>query len=137
MTTFGAIQTSGSGLHVMRRWMDAVADNMANLNTVRPMDQPAFQQRMIVAESVGYGGAAASGNGGTRVAGVAWGNPEGRLVHEPGHPMADEQGYVRYPDVDMGDQMVQMMLAQRGYQANLSVVDRAREAYQAALQLGK
>src|SRR3712207_8293846 len=43
----------------------------------------------------------------------------------------------RYPDIDMGDQMVQLLMAQRGYQANLAVVERATSAYQAALQLGK
>jgi flagellar basal-body rod protein FlgC len=44
---------------------------------------------------------------------------------------------VRYPDIDMGDQMVALIMAQRGYQANLAVVERATNAYQAALQLGK
>ena len=46
-------------------------------------------------------------------------------------------GYVRYPDIDLGDQMTQLLMAQRGYQANLAVVERATNAYQAALQLGK
>jgi flagellar basal-body rod protein FlgC len=58
-------------------------------------------------------------------------------VHEPGNPLADKDGNVRYPDIDLGDQMTQMMMAQRGYQANLAVIDRATQAYQAALQLGK
>jgi flagellar basal-body rod protein FlgC len=44
---------------------------------------------------------------------------------------------VKYPDIDLGDQMTQMMMAQRGYQANLQTIDRATQAYQAALQLGK
>mgnify|MGYP002779002751 CR=1 FL=1 len=65
------------------------------------------------------------------------GDPEGRIVYEPDHPMANADGYVRYPDIDLGDQMVQLLMAQRGYQANLAVVERATSAYQAALQLGK
>jgi flagellar basal-body rod protein FlgC len=68
---------------------------------------------------------------------VALGSAAGRLVYDPSHPLADAGGYVRYPDVDLGQQMGQLIMAQRGYQANLSVVDRAREAYQAALQLGR
>ena len=52
-------------------------------------------------------------------------------------PLADDDGYVKYPDIDLGDQMSQMIMAQRGYQANLAVVERATEAYRAALQLGK
>ena len=51
--------------------------------------------------------------------------------------LADELGYVRVPDIDLGDQMTQLMIAQRGYQANLSVVKHAQDAYTSALQLGK
>ena len=139
MAIFGAIQTSGSGLSVHRKWLDAVADNIANVNTVRGTGEAAFQARYVVARADAYdrNGSLPGVDGGARVAGVTWGNPEGRLVHQPGHPLADAEGMVRYPDIDMGDQMVQMMVAQRGYQANLSVIDRARDAYLAALQLGK
>jgi flagellar basal-body rod protein FlgC len=70
------------------------------------------------------------------VAGVVLGDPEGRLVHQPDHPLADAEGMVRYPSVDLGDQMTQLIVAQRGYQANLSVIDRARDAYLQALQIG-
>jgi flagellar basal-body rod protein FlgC len=58
-------------------------------------------------------------------------------VHEPAHPLADADGNVRYPDIDLGSQMTQLIMAQRGYQANLAVVDRAKDAYTAALQLGR
>jgi flagellar basal-body rod protein FlgC len=72
-----------------------------------------------------------------QVGGAVFGNGEGRLVFEPNHPLADANGYVRYPDIDMSEQMGSMIMAQRGYQANLAVVDRARTAYEAALQLGR
>ena len=72
-----------------------------------------------------------------QVAGTELGSAEGRMVYEPDNPLADADGYVRYPDIDMGDQMTQLIMAQRGYQANLSAIDRATEAYQQALQLGK
>ena len=72
-----------------------------------------------------------------RAARAEFGSGEGRLVYEPDHPLADDTGYVKYPDIDLGDQMSQMIMAQRGYQANLAVVERATNAYQAALQLGK
>jgi flagellar basal-body rod protein FlgC len=51
--------------------------------------------------------------------------------------MADAEGYVRYPDIDMSSQMTQLIMAQRGYQANAAIVDRAKESYQAALQIGR
>jgi len=134
MAIFDTLGISASGLMVNRKWMDAVSDNMSNLNTVNPYDDEPFRERLIVAQAVDYG----SGTGGVRVARAEFGgDPEGRIVYEPDHPLANEEGYVRYPDIDMGDQMVSLMMAQRGYQANLAVVERATNAYQAALRLGK
>jgi flagellar basal-body rod protein FlgC len=134
MSTFDSLGIAGSGLLTHRKWLDAVSDNIANINTVVSPDEAPFRERMVVAQAVDYG----SGQGGVRVAQATFGgDPAGRLVHEPGNPLADADGYVRYPDIDLGEQMTQMIMAQRGYQANLAVVDRATQAYQAALQLGR
>lgn len=131
MAIFGILGTSSSGLHVYRTWLDAVSDNIANLRTARRPTDPAFQERLVTAESAGDQlGAGAQ-------VGVAFGNAQGRLVYEPNNPMADAQGMVRYPDMDLGDQMTNLILAQRGYQANLAVIERARDAYTQALNIGK
>ena len=58
-------------------------------------------------------------------------------MYEPDNPLAEEDGNVKYPDIDMSSQMVQLIMAQRGYQANAAVVDRAKEAYEAALKIGQ
>jgi flagellar basal-body rod protein FlgC len=71
------------------------------------------------------------------VGGVALGSAEGRLTYQPDHPLADAQGYVRLPDVDLSSQMTQLIMAQRAYQANAAVVDRAKATYEAALQIGR
>ena len=130
---FDSLDISGSGLSVHRRWMDAVSDNIANINTVSSTDGEAFKERMVVAQAVDYG----SGEGGVRVDRTELGSVEGRMTYEPDNPLADDQGYVRRPDIDLGDQMTQLIQAQRSYQANLSSIDRATDAYRAALQLGK
>lgn len=135
MAIFGTLQTAGSGLTVYRTWLDAVADNVANINTVTSTDDEAFRARFVVAQA--RQAESASGVGGVDVLGVVFGDPEGRLLYDPGHPLADEEGLVRAPDIDLGDQMVQMMLAQRAYQANLAVIDRARDAYQQAIAIGR
>jgi flagellar basal-body rod protein FlgC len=133
MAIFDTLGISGSGLMVHRKWLDAVSDNISNINTATRTNENAFQERFVVAQSVDYG----SGSGGVRVARAEFGAPAGRLVYDPEHPLADAEGYVKFPDIDLGDQMTQMMIAQRGYQANLAVVERATNMYQAALQLGK
>ena len=132
MAMFSAFAVAGTGLRATRKWLDAVSDNIANINDVAPTSGRAFQARMVVAQAENYGSA-----GGVRVTGAAFGDPQGRVVYQPDHPLADEGGYVRVPDIDLGDQMTQMMIAQRGYQANLSVVKTAQDAYASALQLGK
>ncbi len=130
---FDALNISGTGLYAHRKWLDAVSDNIANINTVSSTDGEAFKERFVVAQAVDYG----SGEGGVRVAGAKFGDGEGRLVYEPTHPLADAEGYVRYPDIDLGEQMTQLIMAQRGYQANIASIERATDAYRAALNLGK
>ena len=131
---FGAMGIAGTGLTVYRKWLDAVSDNIANMNNASATNADAFQARYVVAQAVDYGG----GTEGVQVGGaVLSGKTEGRMVYEPDHPLADENGYVKYPDIDLGDQMSQLMMAQRGYQANVAVIERAKDAYTAALRLGK
>jgi flagellar basal-body rod protein FlgC len=126
---FDALGIIGSGMHVHQTWMDAISDNISNVNTVRPAGEPAFQARYVLAQSVGSGGAA--------VAGVALGSAEGRMVFDPTHPLADPKGYVRLPAIDLAEQMTNLIMAQRGYQANAANLDRVRASYQAALQMGR
>jgi flagellar basal-body rod protein FlgC len=130
MSTFNAIGVAGTGVTVYRKWLDAVSDNIANIDNVTRTSEPAFQARYVIAQE------ALDGNG-AQVGGIAYGSAEGRLTYEPDNPMADTEGYVRRPDIDLGSQMAQMMMAQRSYQANLAVVDRARDSYTAAINLGK
>ncbi|MHC6219502.1 flagellar basal body rod protein FlgC [Arthrobacter sp. MMS24-S77] len=128
--TFDAIGIAGSALTVHRKWLDAVSDNLANMNTATRSNGKAFQARYIEA-------AEGSDGTGVYVKGTPQGSATGRLVYQPDHPLADAQGYVRYPDIDLAEQMGSLIVAQRGYQANAQVVDRARETYLAALEIGK
>ena len=113
MSTFDVLRISGSGLYANRKWMDAVSDNLANINTATSTDQAAFQERMIVVQAADYG----SGQGGVQVAGAQFGSAEGRLVYEPENALAGavldgfgddhpllERVLVRAPHgVDVGD----------------------------------
>jgi flagellar basal-body rod protein FlgC len=130
MSTFNAIGVAGTGVTLHRKWLDAVADNIANVDNVSRTSENAFQARYVIAQQ------AQDGNG-VQVGGIALGSAEGKLSYEPDNPLADTEGYVRRADIDLGSQMAQMIMAQRAYQANLSVVDRARDSYTAAINLGK
>ena len=128
--TFDAIGIAGTSMNVHRKWLDAVADNIANVNTAKSTDEEAFRARYLRAQE-------GEGVSGVYVASAEFGDAEGRMVYEPEHELADADGYVRYPDIDLGEQMSSLIIAQRGYQASAAVVERARSSYEAALQIGK
>jgi flagellar basal-body rod protein FlgC len=130
---FESLNISGSGMTVHQTWMDAISDNIANINTVRPTNESAFQARYVVAQAQ-EGGQVGSG---VAVAGIQLSNGAGVLAFDPNNPLADAQGMVRRPDIDLGEQMTDMIMAQRGYQANIANLDRVRSAYQAAIQMGR
>jgi flagellar basal-body rod protein FlgC len=136
MSIFPVFQTAGSGLRTHRIWMDAVADNIANINTVRPFEEAAFQERFVIASAVRSENNDPPGvGGGSTVARIEYGSAEGRYRFQPDHPYANEEGIVRYPDMNLGDQMTSLIMAQRAYEMNLAVVDRARDSYMQALSI--
>ncbi len=131
---FATLDVARSGMGVYKTWLNAVADNVANIDNVTSTDQPAFRERFVLVQSAED----ASGAGaGARVAGALFGDPQGQVLYEPNHPLADENGMIRRPDINLGDQMVLVQLAQRGYQANVNTFERAREAYESALSIGR
>jgi flagellar basal-body rod protein FlgC len=135
MSIFSAINTSGSGLSTMRSWLDVLANNIANVNTVKPTSGAAFQASYLEVSEIPDDGTGTGG--GVQVTDLRKSDPAGRLTYLPTSPMADANGYVRMPDIDMGEQMGNLIMAQRGFQANAAVVDRARDVYEAAINIGK
>lgn len=136
MSLFSAISTSGTGMTTYRTWIDVIANNMANINTVKPTSGAAFQAQYVQAQDIsGQNGDAVGG--GVEITGLPQSSAAGRLTYDPSNPLADAKGYVRLPDIDMGEQMGNLIMAQRGFQANAAVVDRAHETYQDAINIGK
>ena len=129
MGAFDLLRIASSSLGMHQTWLDALANNIANVSTIKPTSQNAFQAQTVVAE--------ARAGGGVQVGGIVEGDPAGRLEYAPDHPLADAQGYVRAPEVDMASQMSQLVMAQRGFQASVQVTKDAQETYQSALSIGR
>jgi flagellar basal-body rod protein FlgC len=129
MGAFDMMNIAGSGLAMHQSWLDCLSYNISNVNTATTTGEAAFQAQYAMARSVE--------GGGVELSGIALGGPEGRLVHEPDHPLADAEGYVRMPDIDLGAQMSQLILAQRGFQAQSSVIRNAQDVYSSALSIGR
>jgi flagellar basal-body rod protein FlgC len=120
-------------MDVYQVWLDAIADNVANINNVSPTDEPAFQERIVVAQAAERG----RRFDGVAVKSIEFGDPYGDVVYEPNHILADEDGFVRMPKVNLAHQMTHMLVAQRAYQANVTAFRTARDAYQRALEIGR
>jgi len=133
MGAFDMLHIAGSGLAMHQTWLDALSYNISNVNTVRSTSDSAFQAQYVQAQNV----TGPSGGEGVQVSGIALGDATGRLVYQPDHPLADADGYVRMPDIDMGSQMSQLIMAQRGFQAQASVVKNAQDVYASALSIGR
>ena len=129
MSAFELLRIASTSLGMHQTWLDALANNIANVNTMRRTDEDAFQAQMVNAR--------ARAEGGVEVASIEYGDAEGRMTYQPDHPLADENGYVRAPDIDMGSQMSQLIMAQRGFQASVQVTKNAQDTYNSALQIGR
>ncbi|GGI06685.1 flagellar basal body rod protein FlgC [Egicoccus halophilus] len=133
--SFSSMNIGRTGVGFAHHWLDTIAHNIANANTVAPGGEEPFRALQLVARPLGGGPFASTGSG-VHVAQQVRDGGDPARTYDPDHPLADEQGTVTQPVVDLGSQMVDMMIAQRAYQANLRTVESAKEAYQAALRLG-
>ena len=129
MGAFDMLRIANSSLGMHQTWLDALAHNIANASTVRATSEAAFQEQLVVAT--------ARPDGGVDVSGIELGDAEGILQHAPDHPLADADGMVRAPGMDMSVQMTSLVQAQRGFQASVQVTRTAQDAYTAALQIGQ
>jgi flagellar basal-body rod protein FlgC len=126
---FGAMDAAASGVTLGRTWMDVISDNVANVNTVRAAGEEPFRASLVIASS-------RPGTDGVSVAGFREQGGAPDVVYDPENPLADSAGYVTRPKVDLTEEMTNMLMAQRLYQANLSVMQQARDSYAQALRIG-
>ena len=126
---FEMLRIANTSLGAHQTWLDALGDNIANVNTVRSMNDSAYQAKFVVFQP--------RADGGVDVAGTAASSAQGRVVSMPDSPLADADGYVRAPDVDMASEMSQLIMAQRGYQSSVQVTKTAQDSYNSALSIGE
>jgi flagellar basal-body rod protein FlgC len=136
MRVFKPVDIAGSGLTAHRAMLDVISENLANANTTRTEDGgpyrrkvPLFEERLVEAEK------GRMESGGVIVKEIGVDDAPPRMVYDPGHPDANEEGYVAYPNVSVIREMADMMAASRAYEANLEVVESAKAMWEAATEL--
>lgn len=135
---------AASGLSAQRTRLDAISANIANAETTRGVDGAPYRRKVVRLEAAGFepvlsdAGATAAGEealGGVKVVGVEEDLSEGPLVYDPGHPDADENGYVRMPNVDISTEMVDLMETRRLFEANATVFQAIKSMLRRSTQL--
>lgn len=135
MADFSSLDISASGLSAQRRRMDVVAENIANAETTRTAQGGPYQRKQVVFQALpnAPGGA----GGGVTVTEVAADPRPPRLVYRPGHPDANADGYVKMPNVNILEEMVDMVSATRSYEANVAAINAAKQMTRKALEIGR
>jgi flagellar basal-body rod protein FlgC len=139
MDILDTLNIAATGMGAQRVRLQAVASNLANARTTRTDEGGPYQRKMPVFESRAvdpFGDMLSRELSTVEVTGLETSTGE-RLVHDPGHPDADEDGYVAYPDIDILSEMVDMMTAARSYEANARAVDTTRDMAMRALDIGR
>jgi flagellar basal-body rod protein FlgC len=161
MNLFGVMDVSGSALQAERLRAEVVASNMANANTTRTPQGGPYKRQQVVFESQANDqgafanhflsqGAGFNGNGleindpesrgdigGVKIAAVVSDNSPGVRRYDPGHPDADKNGYVTFPDINPLTEMVDLMSATRAYDLNSSAVEATKGMITASLDILK
>lgn len=130
---FGSFDISGSALSAQRVRLDTIASNMANISTTRGVDgKPGPYRRQFAvfeAQRTQDGGA------GVRVAKIQEDPSEFKLKFEPGHPDADNRGFVAYPNVDLSVEYVNALEATRAYEANVTAIETTKSMVSSSLRI--
>lgn len=144
MSLFPSISIAGTGVNADQTWLDAIASNVANMNDTVSPNQQVYQPQLIDVAPVstspvnlpGVSNATTNGLGaGVQVTGVSTYSPNGILAYDPTNPLANAQGYVRQAGVNLPDELGNLVNAQTSYQANVSVINHAKTAYQSVLNI--
>ena len=147
MSFFDAIDLAASGLTAERVRMDVTSENLANAQTTQGANGQPYQRQEVVLQQVGGGfSAALSGAmgsaggpvaGGVQVGGIVNDPTPDQSVYDPGNPAANAQGYVKMPNVNPVNEMVDMIDESRSYQSDVTAMTTAKQMYEKTLDLLK
>lgn len=146
MDIFSALDIGASGMSAQRTLMNTISMNLANIKTTRTMDGSGpYVRKSVALQSTPvdspFSQAMASAMdkelAGVKVTGLVNDNRPARMVYEPGHPDANADGYVAYPDINVVEEMANMITAMRSYEASSASIGTAKNMFNKALEIGK
>ena len=148
MSFFKTLDISASALTAQSLRMDVIAQNVANANTTRTDDGTPYRRKTVIFQekNQNFSNVLAGeksvkpntgGNGGVEVSQILVDETPYELVYDPSHPDANDEGYVQMPNVDITREYVDMILASRSYEANITVMNTTKRMALKAFDIGK
>lgn len=138
MNLLSGIAPTSSALEAEKLRMDLIAQNIANAFTTKDADGGAYKRKVPNFESYMTGSGPSEGKlSAVRLSNISEDPTPGKLIYNPGHPDADENGMVEMPNVEVSKEMVDLIAASRAYEANLQVARTARQMARQALSIGR
>lgn len=147
MALMNIFDIAGSGMSAQSVRLNTTASNIANAESVATNSEDTYRARQPVFEAqmrsalrdspFDFNSQAMNAGQGVRVMGVVESDAPYQMRYEPGHPFADDNGYVKYPNVNVVEEMTNMISASRSFQTNADVMSAAKKMMEQALALGK
>ena len=140
MNLLRLFEISSSGLYAQRKRLDVIASNLANLETTRTEKGGPYRRKMVVMSAKpveGFDEVLSSRLEGVGIDDIVEDDAPFMKVYDPGHPDADEQGYVLKPNVDLIVEITNMLVAKRNFEANVTAVNSTKQMALKALEIGR
>ena len=146
MSMFDTMEISSSGLAAQRTRMKVISSNIANANTTRTPEGGPYKRRDVVFGALPSEKSFAQelqskeqdmGFRHVKVLGIVEDSRPPKLKYEPDHPDANEEGYVAMPNIDMVEEMTNMMIAKRSFEANIAAINATKQMVTQSLDIGR
>ncbi len=147
MSFFNSLNTSVSGLNAQRVRMDIITQNLTNIDTTRTANGGPYKRKTVIFKEIepsnkfsGFLNKAMENDDisrGVKVLEIVEDKSEGPMEYNPSHPDADENGYIRKPNVNVVEEMVNMISANRAYEANITAINTTKSMIAKTLEIGR
>lgn len=133
---FKILDISATGMHAQTVRLNTIASNMANVDSISSNKDETYRSKQPVFQTILEGGRHEP-TGGVRVKEVVENQAPSKMEYNPNHPLADDEGYIYRPNVNVVEEMANMMSASRSYETNIEVMSTSKQLLMRTIQLGK
>ncbi len=137
MSFLSSLDIVGSSLTAERLRSDIILQNISNANSTDTVDGEPYRRKQVVfkEKELSFDETLSNVQGGVEVTQIVESQRDFRIVYDPTHPQADDEGYVEYPNVDTSEEMVDLMAASNAYEANLTVLSVVKSMINKTLEM--